>query len=281
MQQFSILVNTTDTFEDCWVPFFKLFQRFWPDYKGKVFLNTEYKHFEYDGLDIICVRNSEGINKKLTWSECLIKALNKIDSDNILYMQEDYFLNNYVKTELLSELYDKFLKLSCDCLHLTDQSTAGPFRQTSDNMIWEIEKNAPYRISCQAAFWKKEVLLSYLRKHESAWQFEHYGTKRSRWKNDNFCVINSDLFSCGKKEIVPYIFTGIIKGKWNRKTADIFERYSIRIDYERRGFCDADIQKTLLEKIKNRLNNKYIKTTLLSNSEIFLLKLKKKFGWIV
>jgi len=251
-------------------PFFKLFSKYWLGYKGKIYLNTEYKRFEYDGLDITCVRNSEGINKKLTWSECLIKALNKIDSDNILYMQEDYFLNDYVKTELLSELYDKFVKLNCDCLHLTDQSTPGPFKPTTEKMIWEVEKSAPYRISCQAAFWKKEVLLSYLRKHESAWQFEHYGTKRSRRRSDKFCVINTDLFGCGKTEIIPYVFTGIIKGKWNERVQQLFLKHGIKIDFKARGFYNnSKLTKSIFQKIRN-IELSRIKQKFLSEIDMYL-----------
>lgn len=250
LDSYCILVNTTDTFEDCWLPFFKLFKHFWPAFEGKIYLNTEYKDFNFEGLNITCLKNSEGINKKLTWSECLLIALGTIDSENILYLQEDYFFNDFVQAELLNEFYEKFVKLNIDCLHLTDQSTPGPFRETSDKMIWEIERNAPYRISCQAAFWKKDVLFSYLRSHESAWHFEHYGTKRSTKKNGKFYVVNTNLFGCGKKEVLPYIFTGIIKGKWNEKVKRLFSKHNIEIDYEKRGFYSTIThKKSFIEKI--------------------------------
>ena len=54
---FSILVNTTDSFSDCWNPFFKLFKKYWPNYGGKIYLNTEIKDFKYEGLNIICIKN--------------------------------------------------------------------------------------------------------------------------------------------------------------------------------------------------------------------------------
>jgi len=249
---YTIFVNTTDTFEDCWLPFFKLFKHYWPNYKGKIYLNTEYKDFNFEGLNISCLENSVGINKKLTWSECLLIALSKIDSENILYLQEDYFFNDFVQAELLNEFYEKFIKLNCECLHLTDQSTSGPYKETSDKMIWEIEKIAPYRISCQAAYWKKDMLRSYLRKHETAWHFEHYGTKRSTKKNGKFCVVNTNRFGCGKIEILPYVFTGIIKGKWNEKVKSLFENHNINVDYTKRGFFfNTQNDKTFLQKFKD------------------------------
>lgn len=246
--QYSIIVNTTDHFEDCWLPFFKLFKHYWPEYKGKIYLNTENKTFSYEDLNIISIKN--GLTKG-TWSQCLDYALGVIQEVNILYLQEDYFFNDIVQGELLNEFYEKFVKLHIDCLHLTDQSTPGPFKKTTDDMIWEIEKNAPYRISCQAAYWKKDVLRSYLRKHESAWHFEHYGTKRSTKKNGKFYVVNTNQFGCGKKEILAYVFTGIIKGKWNVKVQQLFSKHNIEIIFSKRGFYKPDPhKKPFIEKVQ-------------------------------
>lgn len=250
----AVLVNSTDSFEDCWLPFFKLFKYFWPDYDGKIYLNTELKTFSYEGLNIIPV--TSGLIDK-TWSQCLDHALEFIEEENILYLQEDYFFNSFIKNELLNEFFSKFINLRCDCLHLTDQSTAGPFTHTTDEMVWEIEKNVKYRISCQAAFWKKDVLRSYLRAHESAWHFEYYGTKRSNKSDSKFYIVNTDKFGCGKKEILPYVFTGIIKGKWNEQVQPLFLEHNINTDFTHRGFYSRIVPKrTFREKIKGfKLND--------------------------
>ena len=58
--KYSVLVNTCDKFEDCWNPFFKLFCMYWQDYKGKIYLNTEYKDYSFPGLDIISVKGCVG-----------------------------------------------------------------------------------------------------------------------------------------------------------------------------------------------------------------------------
>ena len=61
--KYSVLVNTCDKFEDCWNPFFQLFCMYWQDYKGKIYLNTEYKDYSFPDLDIIPVKGCVG--KKL------------------------------------------------------------------------------------------------------------------------------------------------------------------------------------------------------------------------
>ena len=54
---YAILINTTDSFDDCWEPFFKLFKKHWPEFNGKIYLNTETKEFKYSGINIISIKN--------------------------------------------------------------------------------------------------------------------------------------------------------------------------------------------------------------------------------
>ena len=103
--RYSIFINTTDSFEDCWEPFFKLFKQYWPEYNGKIYLNTETKEYFYSGLNIISIQN--GLEGK-PWSQCLKHALELIDEEYMLYMQEDYFLHSPVKNSLMEAFFKKF-----------------------------------------------------------------------------------------------------------------------------------------------------------------------------
>ena len=104
MLNFSILINTTDNFKDCWFPFFTLFKKYWPDYSGNIYLNTETKVYAHEGLNIISIQNNIYTpDNSITWSECLIKALQVIDDEIILYMQEDYILKSFVKSDLIEK----------------------------------------------------------------------------------------------------------------------------------------------------------------------------------
>ena len=110
--KYSILINTTDSFEDCWIPFFTLFKTYWPDYVGKIYLNTETKIFTFPGLDIISIQNSKLTpDKKITWSECLIRALSSIDDEIILYIHEDCFFKDFVKNDLIEKYVSIITKI--------------------------------------------------------------------------------------------------------------------------------------------------------------------------
>jgi len=268
--EYAILVNTTDSFEDCWLPFFKLFSIFWHDYKGKIYLNTETKTFSYPGLNIIPIRNHQTTTgRKPTWSECLLCALDTMSEAIVLYMQEDYFLWDFVKNDLINEFANLISVKNIDCIHLTDQATPGPFQKTSFEQLLEIDKKAPYRISTQVALWKKDVLKQYLRKHENAWQFELYATRRARILNHKLFNVDTDIYIQNLNEILPYIFTGIIKGKWNKQVMNLFEDHGLKIDYSNRGFYVLGHKKNIITRFLDL--GLYFK---IFKSEIDLLKLR-------
>lgn len=265
---YSLFVNTTDSFEDCWLPFFTLFKKYWPDFSGIIYLNTETKNFSFEGLHIVCLHNQQKI-----WSECVKTALEKIDSEYVLYLQEDYFFKDFVKTDLLNQYFELMKKEHIDCLHLTDQHCQPVYLKPSANGIQEISQKAKDRISCQAAFWKKEVLLSYLQQKETGWQFETYGTMRAHYLNHRFFTIDRNTIKLNSFEIIPYIFTAIYKGKWIKEVEPLLKKNKIDVDLSKRGFyspAKISFSKRLIAKIKRQ--PKYF----LTQWDIIKIRLKQK-----
>jgi hypothetical protein len=273
MSNFSIFVNTTDRFEDCWLPFFKLFSIYWPGYKGKIYLNTETKTFQYPGLDIVSIKNCEKTNDadKITWSECLIRGWNAVDNDVILYMQEDYFFYAPVKNEVVEKYASMVRSENISCLHLTYASGNGPFLPSDYAGLQQIAQNAHCRLSCQGALWKKQTLLGYARAHESAWHFETFGTKRAHLIKDNF--LNVNVKQDERDRVLPYILTGIIQGQWKKEVVELFDAHNIKVDFSVRGFRDYK-RPGLVTRLKGRLK-RFPKEL---PSKIDLLKLKLKLA---
>ncbi|MGD1007944.1 MAG: hypothetical protein ABR980_12030, partial [Ignavibacteriaceae bacterium] len=138
------------------------------------------------------------------------RALESIDNDIVVYMQEDYFLKDTVKNELV-EKYAKLMRYNGDihCIHLTDQAVIAEDKSLNYEGLYTVALKQRHRISCQAALWRKSVLLSYLRSYENAWQFEEFGSKRSAALKHNFYVVDKNWVKLNKFEIIPYVFTGI------------------------------------------------------------------------
>lgn len=241
--KYSILINTCDKFEDCWNPFFQLWSTYWKDCNGKIYLNTEYKDYSYPGVDITpvqgCLKNNVPQTERATWSQCLRWALEQMDTDIVLYMQEDYFLKDTVKNDIV----EKYVQLMADnkdidCIHLTDQSVKA-VAQSKYEKLYTTDMNHRYAVSCQTALWRKDRILELIRDYESAWNFEAWGSKRAKALKHNYYIIDRNYVKLDKFEIIPYIFTGIIRGAWYKPVVELFKKHNIEIDYSKRGFFEG------------------------------------------
>ncbi|MFM9835206.1 MAG: hypothetical protein ACKVOA_03810, partial [Methylophilaceae bacterium] len=223
-------------------------------------LNTETKDYSFKGLNIVCAKVAIGENRRLTWSECLERALDYIQTPYILYLQEDYFLEASVRVEALESMLSELREGRADVVRLSEAIDAGPWGKVDDALIWQVSKKAKYQLSLQAALWCKGFLLQQVRAHESPWQFESFGSMRlRRQKNNKIFCINRDLYSGENKEIFPYTPTGVIAGKWVRNIVEpLFAKHKIAVDFSQRGFYHASKRKKrrgfilrLLDRIKS------------------------------
>jgi len=248
-KKFTIVVNSSDGFEDCWIPFFTLFKKYWPDCNAQIILNTEKKKFYFPGLDIVSSNVNFDFDKKFTWSECLIMSLNKVDTPLVLYLQEDYFLEKPVNSKLIEEFTNIMLTNSeVKYIGLTRFGNNPPFRSWEINtQFYEVSKKSKYIASTQAALWDKQTLLSLLRSDENGWMFEIYGTGRVRKRKDLFLTINREIFN-EMNPIIYYQPTGIVKGKWIVTMPELFKKEGLKMDFSLRGFYKE--KNTLLRKIE-------------------------------
>jgi hypothetical protein len=236
---FSILVNTSDGFEDCWEPFFCLFNIHWSNCDFPIILNTEKKNWSCQGVNVQCsqVQLRSNLQRSLTWSECLLAVLAQVSTPLVLYLQEDYFLERTVNNRLILDMAEIMLADSSIAhIGLTNFGTHGPFEDTSDKRLWKITRDARYRVCTQAGLWRTASLQSYLLPHENGWMFEIFGTRRARLRNERFLTLNRDLFGAPPASAIQYIHTGIVKGRWHPAVQSLFARYGINVDYGKRGF---------------------------------------------
>jgi len=260
MYDLTVLVNTSDSFEDCWAPFFTLFARFWPDCRYPIVLNTETKDYSFGGLDIRCSRVAAGAPRRLTWSECLARCLDGIDTPHVLYLQEDFFLEAPVQSELVDTFADELRTGRADVVRLMECGGSGPWQPTDNPLLWQVEQRAIYRIALQAALWRKSSLRAHLRMHESPWQLEVFGSARARRVKDKVLCVNRDRFHGPGKEVWPYRPTGVVKGQWERHVVEpLFAAHGIEVDFSRRGFFDRDAgpgkKRPLVERMFDRVRS--------------------------
>ncbi|AFY34481.1 hypothetical protein [Calothrix sp. PCC 7507] len=260
----TILVNSTDSYDDCWQPFFKLFSIYWTNCPYPIVLNTNRKTFAYPGLNIKC--SQVGIDesgKRLNWSDRLILCLNQIKTKYILYLQEDYFLNNYVNFGIINDFLQIMEREGYSHIRIMEiLSNKNGFYEDSSKypLLWKLAQKCNYRLSLQAGLWVKHRLLFYLKPNESGSEFERWGSIRANKKPDTFYCQNIDYFNRKEKFIYPYYATGITQGKWvEAAVVNLFKTHEIDVDYSNRGFCQPRQQQLILQKMRTKSRKLFIK----------------------
>jgi len=236
--EYTIFVNSTDSFEDTWEPFFHLLHDYWPE-TGRVVLNTETKDFSHPHVPITCTRVARPGEGRIPWGECMLRALDHIPTELFIYLQDDYFLYDAVDTEAVDKAARIMVEEELDCLRLMECGGSGPWEETAYPWLWSLSRRATYRIALQAGLWSKSGMRKYLRGHESPWQMEIWGSKRASRVPGRIWCVSRLVHGDEQKQIIPYVPTGIVKGGWNREAVeDLFAAHGIDISYEDRGWWD-------------------------------------------
>ncbi|MBM4022241.1 MAG: hypothetical protein FJ284_08370 [Planctomycetes bacterium] len=231
----AILVNSSDGFSDCWLPFFTLLETFWPDCIFPVYLNTESATYSHPRLEVTCLTHpSQPGGRRLPWSNRLLCALEAIPQRHVLYMQEDYFLDAPVRTEIVNECLRAVLDLGLGCVHLTPFGARRGRTVAERPYLVDVPRVSHYRVSTQAAIWDKRVLRWYLHPGETVWETEILGTVRAWSRPASIRTIDPTRLPGGP--VISYTGTGIIRGKWHPAMVSLFAQHGLEIDFDRRGF---------------------------------------------
>lgn len=244
LNNLSILVNTCDTYDDLWEPFFKLFDKFGGELKKcPIYLNTESKTFSYSGLNIICPNK---YNEPVEWGRRLRKTLSEIKTDYVLFLLDDFFLQRPANTEMIFQCLTWLKKNeNIGAFSLLSLKKSDEPSNHFENFCF-IQPTTPYRLNSQAAVWNKEILLNSLLDIESPWDWETYGNQRNTviLKDiDFYCIselveepyfYNSEFHN--KKYSNDCVRNAVIRGKWDLSCiGECFKENNINIDYSIRG----------------------------------------------
>lgn len=214
----AVVVLSCDNYADIWEPFFTLFFKYWPDCPYPVYLVSETLNYNDPRINII-------INhKKTDWSSNLFEALNKLHENYAIILMEDYFLQKKVDTKRIEDLFHYMKSRHAGCLRI--YPNPGPDILCEDNpTVGVISKGREYRLSLQAAIWKKETILALLKKGETAWDFEINGTIRTNELNIPFLSVLKD-----GNHPIDYYCTAIVRCKWEKEAVELCEKEGINIE---------------------------------------------------
>lgn len=227
----TLLVAGYDGGEDLWEGFFTALTAQWPELDLPIVLNTESKSCSFPGLEI----KTLGLypDRVPPWGERMRETLKRIDTEYVLLMLDDFWLDAPVDDAFFRKCLG-YMEDNPDVAVLSFQRTHGP--NIRDGRFPRFERRpqrAEYRFNCQAAVWRRERLIKFIRPKESAWDWELSGSVRSGRYRDGFYTLIE-----GEKPVFSYDRGGVIyRGKWHRETIEpLCARYGLTIDFSRRGF---------------------------------------------
>jgi hypothetical protein len=149
-------------------------------------------------------------------------GLKTVTNNSVLLLFDDAYIMGKIDTISIDNIYKKFISEKLDFMSIR-------YWENSDKLKFEYTKYlSEYSIN-SSGFFKKDFLLKYLRKNETAWEFELLGTFRSVFLRPN--IMSASLFN-----ILPIPHGGvIIKGKKNEKVDFMFlaKEHGIHIDFEK------------------------------------------------
>lgn len=267
----SLIVSSSDGYEDCWDPFFTLLKIYFPGVENlEILLSTQTKEYRFQGLNIKVVKNGTDA----AWSKRLRQTLELATHNIILFVDEDAFLRSEVNIILLNQLVDLMAE-NKEIGHIRIAKGNWDVSESKYELLQELKPGARQRFMMVIGLWKKEVLLRHLVDHESTWTVEKWATVRSNILKDGFYCLRRAVI---EKEGSPFNSAdngGIYKGKWIREyVVPLFKKNGIRLDYSKRGFFS---QKTrLLTRFSIRLEPiKHPVLTVRSLLSILELRLSK------
>lgn len=171
---FSILVGSCDKYSPLWPKFSYLFNKYW-DKKidVKKYIITETLDANIDGFETIKVQN----NKNENYTVGLKIALDQIQADNVLWLQDDYFFRKTIEYDEFVKYYNFFIHHGMWRFGIHDNSDIYHTTKIGKN-LYLYNQFSNYTISMQASLWNLMFLKSFVNRKESIWDFEIEGSKR-------------------------------------------------------------------------------------------------------
>jgi hypothetical protein len=195
----SVLVLSCDKYKDLWLVFAHYFQAHWGNCPYPVYLLTNEESFQHDRIVSLQTGKDTG------WSDSLISALNQIETQYVLFLQEDAFFNLDIDNGLVVNGLHFLGKLGGTTVKLRPARFPGAPLPDAPSFA-RISSHTPYRNGLFLSIWNRSRLLTYLRPGESAWDFETRAGDRTE-SDTGFYSARHGNFK---------FIHGVIKGRWVR-----------------------------------------------------------------
>lgn len=221
-----ILINSCDQNSDVLSLLMKSIEENWKDNPFKIKINTE-----TNGL-----LNEKKSRKVVDWGERLINNLLLIESTYIIFLLDDYILEEKINMELIYK--------ALEVLHADKNGAAFYLNyctslEDKNGDYFKLKAVADARLNSHPAIWKRKDLLLLTEPFDTPWSWETFGNYRTFNSIKNFYSVSSQ-----SKDIYKYDYRlggAIYRGKWVKEVVDpLIIRFGVDFDLSKRGFVNLD-----------------------------------------
>jgi len=204
MKELSIIISSCNRYHYLWDIQLQLFDKYWGDCPYNIYYVSENSELPTISTNLK-LHNFNVKNAPMgasDWSYMLQNVLKYVESEYVLYMQEDYIFTNHIHNLRFESVF-KYIKTN-DINYLrfyTGPPGNGKICNIDTNTsIREILPESSWRGNLMLALWKKNTLLSLVNGlNITPWQFEHTNTNHF----DKFYCINLPTNDCS--DILPFL----------------------------------------------------------------------------
>ncbi len=164
----SVLIGSCDSYSKYWNNFDILFKRYWKVNTNNIFVG-ETKPFSPSYINVLP-------GTGLPWGERILAGLDKINTEYVVFLLEDYYLTEEINKTFLEKHVEILKQYNADKVMFDKLYPPNVYYLTQiESDLYKFDQFSPYLNSVQPAIWKTEFLKIVLKPEYSPWEFELKG----------------------------------------------------------------------------------------------------------
>lgn len=217
----AIVISSVDHFSDIWPQFFHFFFHYWPEPPFKIYLITNFKYFDDSRVQSI------QLGRDQHWGTNLLQALDHIDCDYVLYMQDDYLINSRVSNDVMQRAVQWMHAAQADYLNLLYSGKTT--HAISDAPYEQLDLSNQWIVDLQAAIWKKNALQHVVQRGWTPWDAESKLNDYSKSKSAHgFYSVNA-----AQRDYFRYL-QAVKGGFWLKDAVDFCRQHHVPVNLRHR-----------------------------------------------
>lgn len=219
-RSWSVLVSSCDAYSDLWPFFFHFFEQRWPQAPQPLYLVSNFQTFDQAGVRTLAVGPDR------SWGDTIHAALEKIPDEFVVFLLDDFFLDQTIPVGWVEELVSQLAQAGGDFISLYHVARGGS--PLVDGSLLSVIRE---RMECpgfHAGIFRRSYLMKLAAVGENIWVTE------SLMRDD---ALDKQFKQFSLTETTPFHLTYVesVRGRfWKKNGLDYLRKHGLKPDLWRR-----------------------------------------------